>query len=95
MTISYPKSIVQKGGSGETKNKCTVCVVVIVIPGKSSVPPPFSSVKYCPNVKDGKIYPLPPSLGLFPICKVDDYIDRVPLTWRQHGGVFIPVSSFN
>lgn len=44
---------------------------------------------------DGKIYPLPPSLGLFPICKVDDYIDRVPLTWRQHGGVFIPVSSFN
>lgn len=41
---------------------------------------------------DGKIYPLPPSLGPFPICKVDDYIDKVPEEWRKHGGVFIPVS---
>ncbi len=24
---------------------------------------------------DGKTYPLPPGLGEFPICKVDDYAD--------------------
>jgi len=40
---------------------------------------------------DGKIYPLPPSLGQFPILRVDDYIDRVPASWRTTGGVFIPL----
>mgnify|MGYP005845880795 CR=1 FL=1 len=40
---------------------------------------------------DGKTYPLPPGLGAFPICKVDDYLDRVPESWRSHGGVFIPM----
>jgi hypothetical protein len=40
---------------------------------------------------DGKTYPLPPGLGLFPIMKVRDYLDRVPETWREQGGVFIPM----
>lgn len=40
---------------------------------------------------DGKTYPLPPGLGLFPILKVRDYFERVPKTWRDHGGVFIPM----
>jgi hypothetical protein len=40
---------------------------------------------------DGKTYPLPPGLGKFPVCKVDDYADKVPASWKQHGGVFIPM----
>ena len=40
---------------------------------------------------DGNDYPLPPSLGRFPICRVEDYSDRVPATWPAHGGVFIPM----
>ncbi len=40
---------------------------------------------------DGKIYPLPPGLGAFPIHSVEDYMDRVPKKWREHGGVFIPM----
>lgn len=40
---------------------------------------------------DGKVYPLPPGLGQFPVSRVDDYADRVPATWREHGGVFIPM----
>jgi hypothetical protein len=40
---------------------------------------------------DGREYPLPPSLGRFPIRRVEDHADRVPPTWREHGGVFIPM----
>lgn len=40
---------------------------------------------------DGNIYPLPPGLGRFPVCKVEDYLERVPSLWREHGGVFIPM----
>lgn len=40
---------------------------------------------------DGKDYPLPPSLGAFPIRRVEDYADRVPPQWREQGGVFIPM----
>jgi len=40
---------------------------------------------------DGKDYPLPPGLGCFPIRRVDDYLDRVPAEWREHGGVFLPM----
>lgn len=40
---------------------------------------------------DGNIYPLPPGLGSFPICKIEDYEDRVPVSWKEHGGVFIPM----
>lgn len=40
---------------------------------------------------DNKTYPLPPGLGAFPICRVDDYADTVPETWKERGGVFIPM----
>lgn len=40
---------------------------------------------------DGRTYPLPPGLGEFPICKVEDYEDRVPASLRERGGVFIPM----
>jgi hypothetical protein len=40
---------------------------------------------------DGKSYPLPPGLGSFPVRRVDDYADRVPSDWVEHGGVFLPM----
>src|SRR5882762_3913128 len=40
---------------------------------------------------DGRRYPLPPSLGSFPVCRVEDYADRVPASWLEHGGVFLPL----
>ena len=40
---------------------------------------------------DGRFYPLPPGLGSFPVRRIDDYADRVPEEWRQHGGVLVPV----
>jgi hypothetical protein len=30
-------------------------------------------------------------LDAFPIHRVEDYSDRVPTAWREHGGVFIPM----
>ena len=40
---------------------------------------------------DGSDYPLPPGLGSFPLRHVDDYADRLPATWRQRGGVLLPM----
>jgi len=40
---------------------------------------------------DGTTYPLPPGLGRFPVKRVSDYAGRVPASWREHGGVFIPM----
>ncbi|ADG82854.1 hypothetical protein [Thermincola potens] len=40
---------------------------------------------------DGNTYPLPPGLGRFPVFKVEDYASKVPASWREHGGVFIPM----
>ena len=39
---------------------------------------------------DGKIYPLPPTLGTFPVHKISDYAERLPKSWRNNG-VFIPM----
>lgn len=41
--------------------------------------------------EDDGVYPLPPGLGDFPIRRVEDFADRVPEGWREHGGVFIPM----
>jgi hypothetical protein len=49
----------------------------------------FERTLKLPN--DGKGYPLPPSLGAFPIYQVADYIDRVPKEWCERGGYFIPM----
>lgn len=40
---------------------------------------------------DGKVYPLPPGLGAFPIHSVADYLDSVPQTWRTQNSYFIPM----
>ena len=40
---------------------------------------------------DNRDHPLPPGLGHFPLRHVDDHADRVPETWREHGGVFLPM----
>jgi hypothetical protein len=40
---------------------------------------------------DGKRYPLPPSLGAFPLHRIDDFRSAVPDDWRDHGGVFMPL----
>jgi hypothetical protein len=40
---------------------------------------------------DGKTYPLPPGLGLFPLRHVDDHADTVPAHWLEHGGVLCPM----
>lgn len=40
---------------------------------------------------DGRDYPLPPGLGPFPLRRIEDYADRVPPSWREHGGVFLPM----
>ena len=40
---------------------------------------------------DGRLYPLPPGLGAFPIQPVEAYRERVPATWRELGGVFFPM----
>ncbi len=40
---------------------------------------------------DGSAYPLPPSLGAFPVRHVDDFAARVSPTWLQRGGVMLPM----
>jgi len=40
---------------------------------------------------DGRVYHLPPGIGTFPVLRVEDYADRVPPAWHQHGGVFLPL----
>ena len=35
---------------------------------------------------EGKVYPLPPGFGRFPIHRVEDYAERVPEPGREHGG---------
>lgn len=40
---------------------------------------------------DGKDYPLPAGFGRFPLLHVDDYPERVPGSWIQHGGVMLPM----
>lgn len=41
--------------------------------------------------EDGKSHSLPPSMGYFPMKRIEDYKDKVPEAWRGHGGVFIPM----
>jgi len=40
---------------------------------------------------DGKTYPLPPSLGQFPVHHISDFAERVPDEWRDRGGFLIPM----
>ena len=40
---------------------------------------------------DDKDYPLPPGLGSFPLRHLDDFAERVPDGWIEHGGVIMPM----
>jgi hypothetical protein len=40
---------------------------------------------------DDRGYPLPPGLGRFPLRHVDDFPQRVPPRWIEHGGVMFPM----
>jgi hypothetical protein len=40
---------------------------------------------------DGRDYPLPPSLGRFPLHRVEDFSSSVPPSWNAHGGIFLPM----
>ena len=40
---------------------------------------------------DGRTYPLPPGLGVFPLYRIADYNDRVPREWAEQGGVMLPM----
>lgn len=40
---------------------------------------------------DDREYPLPPGLGRFPLRHVDDFADRIPAAWSEHGGVMLPI----
>lgn len=41
---------------------------------------------------DNREYPLPPGLGNFPLSHVDDYANKLPAAWVEHGGVFFPMA---
>jgi len=40
---------------------------------------------------DERTYRLPPGLGRFPVRHVDDFPDKVPPRWLEHGGVMLPM----
>lgn len=40
---------------------------------------------------DGKNYPLPPGLGVFPLRHIDDHARRLPESWLNRGGVLLPM----
>lgn len=40
---------------------------------------------------DGNDYPLPPSLGSFPVRHINDFHKRVPEAWLKRGGVMVPM----
>lgn len=40
---------------------------------------------------DGDLYHLPPGLGCFPMRHVDDFAEMLPESWREHGGVMMPM----
>lgn len=40
---------------------------------------------------DDRVYPLPPGLGRFPLRHIDDFAERIPPGWSEHGGVMLPI----
>lgn len=40
---------------------------------------------------DGRAYPLPPGKGKFPLRHVEDFKAKLPPSWTEHGGVFLPM----
>lgn len=40
---------------------------------------------------DGVNHSLPPSLGAFPLRLIDNYKEKLPKSWVDHGGIFLPM----
>ncbi|MEE9423372.1 MAG: hypothetical protein V3V18_00155 [Methylococcales bacterium] len=40
---------------------------------------------------DGRTYPLPPGLGVFPVFKASDFPDHLPSSWLRENSFFIPM----
>jgi len=40
---------------------------------------------------DNESYPLPAGLGSFDLHHVDDFLDKLPVTWNDRGGVMFPM----
>lgn len=40
---------------------------------------------------NGRTYPLPPGIGIFPLRHVDDFSATVPQLWIEHGGLMLPM----
>lgn len=40
---------------------------------------------------DNRVHKLPPGLGRFPLFHVEDHAAKVPASWSEHGGVFLPM----
>lgn len=69
-------------------------MVEVVVPGDRIVFGARFSLSFQRTLRipdDGREYPLPPGLGRFPIHCIDDFKDHVPESWRNDGGVFIPM----
>ena len=41
--------------------------------------------------EDGLDYPLPAGFGRLPVCRVEEYADKVPAKWLEEGGFFVPL----
>lgn len=42
---------------------------------------------------DGKYHPQPPSFGRLCLRHVDDFAEKLPVSWQEHGGVMMPIRS--
>jgi hypothetical protein len=74
--------------------KKTAATIVEILPNNSGIKLGTTTIHFHRTLRlpdDGKQYPLPPSLGSFPVKRVEDYLDRVPTSWKGHGGVFLPM----
>jgi len=41
--------------------------------------------------EDGRVYPLPPGLGVFPLYRARDYPDAIPTDWCEPAALFLPM----
>ena len=66
-----------------------VSTVLRQIAGNATLNISFKRTLRIPD--DGKTYPLPASLGEFPLRHIDDVAHNVPADWLRRGGVLMPM----
>lgn len=64
---------------------------VTVVSDRLMLGPATVTFKRTLRIPETGLHPLPPSLGSFPLRRVQDYPDRVPVEWLAHGGIMLPV----